>query len=240
MEGTLKAILDESIHQSKILKELLVSQTSNPNDKKKGEKDESSSKSQTQKPEDVGGGPSNPNTEATVKPHNRKRMSTQTRRHEERKRQKLSAEERRKEREAAMILDKKEQEKTLADLKKNTQKIVEVVQARNLKEVIDKSKQTVSTKTTEEQRRGRDEGTLKLIEQIRREYEEEEKFKTDVKQEPFTEEEMVITSCGVPGFNLEINKFIAIKAIGGTKRLSGRLSFDMEDGSKQSGQCKQS
>ena len=41
---------------------------------------------------------------------------------------------------------------------------------------------------------------------------------------------MVTTSCGVPGFNLETNKFIAIKAIGGTKRIPERLSFEMEDG----------
>ena len=38
------------------------------------------------------------------------------------------------------------------------------------------------------------------------------------------------TSCGVPGFNLEINKAIAIKAIGGTKRLPERLSFEMRNG----------
>ena len=40
------------------------------------------------------------------------------------------------------------------------------------------------------------------------------------------------TSYGVPGFNFEINKFIAIKSIGGTKRLPERLSFEMEDGRK--------
>ena len=49
IEGTLKAILDESIHQRKILKELLAAQTSNPYDNKKGENDESSSKPQTKK-----------------------------------------------------------------------------------------------------------------------------------------------------------------------------------------------
>ena len=38
------------------------------------------------------------------------------------------------------------------------------------------------------------------------------------------------TSCGVPGFNLEINKVIAIKSIGGTKRLPEWLAFEMEDG----------
>ena len=40
------------------------------------------------------------------------------------------------------------------------------------------------------------------------------------------------TSCGVPGFNLEINKVIDIKAIGGTKRLPERLSFEMKNGGK--------
>ena len=54
-------------------------------------------------------------------------MSTQTQRHEDRKRHILPAEERRTERESTMILDKHEQEKTLADLKKNTQKIAEAV-----------------------------------------------------------------------------------------------------------------
>ena len=46
--------------------------------------------------------------------------------------------------------------------------------------VIDKSKQHVSTKMTEEERRGRFEATLKLIEQIIRETKEEEKPKTNV------------------------------------------------------------
>ena len=64
MEGTLKAILDESIHHSKILTKLFAAQTSNPTDNKNGEKDESSSKPQTQKSEDVAGGPSNPNKES--------------------------------------------------------------------------------------------------------------------------------------------------------------------------------
>ena len=129
-----------------------------------------------------------------------------------------------------MILEKKDQEKTLADLKKNTKKLTEVAHAGNLKEVIDKSKHPVNTEVTEEERRGRDAATLRLIEQIRKAAEEEEKLKTDVKQEPITEEEVVTTSCGVPGFNLKISKVIAIKAIGGTKRLPERLSFEMEDG----------
>ena len=40
------------------------------------------------------------------------------------------------------------------------------------------------------------------------------------------------TSCGVPGFNLDISKVIAIKAIGGTNRLPARLSFELENGRK--------
>ena len=98
IEGTLKAILDKSIQQSKIIKELLAAQTSNPYDNKKGEKDESSSKPQSQIPEDATGGPSNRNTESevVVKAPKRKRMSTQTQRNEERKIQRQSAEERRK------------------------------------------------------------------------------------------------------------------------------------------------
>ena len=48
-----------------------------------------------------------------------------------------------------------------------------------------------------------------------------------------TEEKVVITSCGVPGFNLEINKVIAIKDIGATKRLPERLSSKLEDGRRQ-------
>ena len=44
---------------------------------------------------------------------------------------------------------------------------------------------------------------------------------------------MVTTSCGVPGFNLNIDKVIAIKAISGTKRLPERLFFEMEDGKRQ-------
>ena len=118
----------------------------------------------------------------------------------------------------------------MVDLKKNTKKIVEAIQDGNLNKVIDKSKQPISTEVTKEERRGRDEATLRLIEQIRKVVEDVEKLKTDVKQEPITEVEVVTTSCGVPRFNLKINKVIAIKAIGGTKRLPERLSFEMEDG----------
>ena len=78
---------------------------------------------------------------------------------------------------------------------------------------------SVRPEVTKEQRRGRDEATQRLMEQISKAVEEEEKLKPDVKQEPITKEEVVATSCGVPRFNLEISKVIAIKAIGGTKRL---------------------
>ena len=106
-------------------------------------------------------------------------MSTHTQRHEERKRK--TAEENRREREATMFLEKKDQEKKLVDLRENTKENTEVVKDGNLKEVIEKSKSPVNT--TEEERTGRDEATLRLIERIRREAEEEEKLKTDLKQE---------------------------------------------------------
>ena len=44
---------------------------------------------------------------------------------------------------------------------------------------------------------------------------------------------MVTTSCGVPGFNLNIDKVISINAISGTKRHPERLSFEMEDVKRQ-------
>ena len=72
-----------------------------------------------------------------------------------------------------------------------------------------------------------------LIKRIRRETEQEQKLQTDVKQEPFTEEEVVTTSCGVLGFSMDIEKVIDIKAISGTKRLPKRLVFEMEDGKRQ-------
>ena len=99
-----------------------------------------------------------------------------------------------------MILEKQEQENTLADLKKKTKKITEATHAGNLKEVIEKSKQPVRTEVTEDERIGRDEAILRTIEKIRKAAEEDEKLKTDVKKEPFTEEEVVTTSCGVREF----------------------------------------
>ena len=101
-----------------------------------------------------------------------------------------------------------------------------------LHDIDQRFEQPVRIEVTEDEMRGRDEATIKMIEQIRKAAEEEEKLKTDVKQVPFTEEEVVTTSCGVPGFNLEINKVIAINAIGGNKRLPERLSIKMEDGRK--------
>ena len=94
-------------------------------------------------------------------------MSTQTQRHQERKRQKLSFEERKKEREASMILEHKDQEKKLANLKTSIKKITEAAKAGNLKEVIKNSKNPSSSSLTEEKRQGRDEATLGLIERIR-------------------------------------------------------------------------
>ena len=64
-------------------------------------------------------------SEAAVKAIKRKKMTTQTQRHEERKRQRLSAEERKREGEKerqSIILDKQDQKKILADMKEKTQK----------------------------------------------------------------------------------------------------------------------
>ena len=102
---------------------LLEAQNSNPNDKKKGEKDESLSKPQGDQPKDVQAptaGPSNPNTEAAIKPVKTKRKSTHTERHEERKRQKLTAEERRLQREPTLLLEQQNEERKMADLKART------------------------------------------------------------------------------------------------------------------------
>ena len=63
-----------------------------------------------------------------------------------------------------MILTKQAKIMTLIDLRKNTKEIIDVVQAGNLKEVIEKSKKPVSNKITEEEKRGKDEATLRLIE----------------------------------------------------------------------------
>ena len=155
--------------------QLLEAQNSNPNDNKKGEKDESLRKPQDNQSTEVQtqtAGPSNPNSVTIVKPPNRKRMSTQTERHEKRKRQRQNAKERKREREATMALEKKDQERKLGAFKASTKEITEAAQDGNLKEVIEKSKQPVSTKVTKDERKGRDATTLKLIEQIRKETED--------------------------------------------------------------------
>ena len=150
-----------------------------------------------------------------------------------RKRQKLTAEEKRLEREASMILEMQEQERQLADFKSKTKEITEAAKARKLKEVVEKSKKPSSSSAAEREREGRDEATLRLIERIRKETEQEQKIQTDVKQEPLTGEEEVTTSCGVTGFSMDIEKVIAIKAIPGTKRLPERLVFEIKDGKRQ-------
>ena len=132
-----------------------------------------------------------------------------------------------------MILEKQEQERQLADFKSQTKEITEAAKAGKLKEVVEKYKKPSSSSEAEREREGRDEATLRLIERLRRETEQEMKLQTDVKQEPHTGEEEVTTSCGVPGFSMDIEKVIAIKAIPGTKRLPERLVFEMEDGKRQ-------
>ena len=107
MEEKLQLLVTQATQINELLVKLLDAQNSNPNDNKKGEKDQSLSKSQANQHKDVQAptsGPSNPNTEAAIKPIKTKRKSTHTERHEERKRQKLTAEERRLQRESTMIL----------------------------------------------------------------------------------------------------------------------------------------
>ena len=79
--------MTQTVHTNKLLVKLIGARNSNPNDNKKGEKDESLRKPQDNQIELQAqtAGPSNPNSETVVKPPNRKRMSTQTQRHQERK-----------------------------------------------------------------------------------------------------------------------------------------------------------
>ena len=90
-------------------------------------------------------------------------MSTQTQRHQERKRQKITAEERRREKEATMILEKQDLERKLVDFKASTKEITEAAKDGKLKEIIEKSKTTSSSSVTDKEREGRDEATLRLI-----------------------------------------------------------------------------
>ena len=150
---------------------------------KRGDKDESLSKPQADETKDVQAptsDPSNPNTEAAIKPVKTERKSTHTKRHEERKRQKLTAEERGLRREATMILEKQVQERKLANFKASTKEITEATKAGKLKEIIKKSKKPNSSSVAEQEREGRDKATLRLIERIRRETEEEQWLQTDV------------------------------------------------------------
>ena len=70
---------------------------------------------------------------------------------------------------------------------------------------------------------------MKLIEQIRK---ADAKKITEIKKEPMIEKGERTTSCGVPDFILEIDKFIFIKAIAGTKRLHEIMQFEMENDKK--------
>ena len=147
MEGTLKAILDESIHQSKILTKMLAAQTLNPEDTKKGRRMSLQVSLKLKYLKMLLEVPqiqiknlkllSNPPKEREwvlkLKGMRRdKGRDSQLKREGEKER-------------GTMILDNQEGEKTLAGTHN---------------EVIDKLKHPVSTK---EQRRGRDEATLKLI-----------------------------------------------------------------------------
>ena len=86
---------------------------------------------------------------------------------------------------------------------RNVKASVASAKAGKLKEIIEKTKKPSSSSVAEKEREGMDEATLRLIEIVRRETEQEQKLQTDIKQEPFTEEELVNTSCGVPGFSMD-------------------------------------
>ena len=80
-----------------------------------------------------------------------------------------------------MILAKQDQERKLADLKASTKEIIEAAKAGKLKEINEISKKPNSSSVDEQEREGRDEATLRLIEKIRRETKEEQKLQTNVK-----------------------------------------------------------
>ena len=76
VEEKLKLLVTQATQTNKLLVKLIEDQNSNPNDNKKGEKDESLSKPQDDQSKDVQAptsGPSNPNTEAPIKPVKTKR-----------------------------------------------------------------------------------------------------------------------------------------------------------------------
>ena len=156
VEEKLQFLVSQVTHTNELLVKLLEAQNSNPNDNKKGEKDESLSKPQVDRSTSAQAqaptvGPLNPNSEA-AKPVKSKRKSTHTERHEKRKRQKLTAEERRLEREAAMILEKQDQERKLVDFKSSTKEITEAAKVGKLKEVIENSKKPSSSSAAERDR----------------------------------------------------------------------------------------
>ena len=76
---------------------------------------------------------------------------------------------------------------------------------------------------------GKDKATLQLIEQIIKSEEEDARRMPEVKKEHVVKEGEMTTSCGVPGFSIELEKVIAIKAIAGTKRLLERQQFKIEN-----------
>ena len=89
VEEKLQLLVTQATQTNKLLVKLLEAQNSNPNDNKKGEKDESLSKPQADQSKDVQAptaNPSNPNTEAAIKPVKIKRKRTHSERHEKRKR----------------------------------------------------------------------------------------------------------------------------------------------------------
>ena len=127
VDEKLQFLVNQVVHTNEIVLKLLEAQNSNPNDNKKGEKDESLRNPQDDQTTEVQAqtaGPSNLNSEVVGKPPNSKRMSTQTQRHHEKKKQNLSAEEKKREREASMIKEQQNQEKELADLIARTKKII--------------------------------------------------------------------------------------------------------------------
>ena len=87
MDGTLRTILDESIHTNQLLQKLLKAQLQTRDDNKKVDKDDSSNKPQPSQ---------NPVEEVVGQATKRKRISSQSQRDEERKKaRKETTEERR-------------------------------------------------------------------------------------------------------------------------------------------------
>ena len=122
-----------------------------------------------------------------------------------------------------MALEIQDEQRTLTGFRKKTEEITRAIQVVILEGIIHKSKELNIKEVKEDEKKGKGEVTLRLIEQIRRAGEEDVKQLAEIKHESFIEEEVVTISCGVPGFSLEMDRVIAIKAIAGTKRLNERL-----------------